>query len=632
MKKKFSLASISSKTWMIIIMLFIYLPILYVVIYSFNDSKSLTNLTGFSLKWYEKMFEDRTMLESIYYTVLVAVIATIVSTVIGTITSIGLSKQRKIFKEIVLQINNLPVMNPDIVTAIGLMLFFMSVGIKTSFWTLLLAHITFCIPYVILTIMPKLRTLDDNVAEAALDLGATPWQALTKVIIPQIIPAILSAALIAFSMSFDDFVISFFTTGIGVSNISIYVYSMSKRINPSINALSSIIVLVVTTILILVNVVPMFKKDNETLVLKKRKKWLAPAISGCLVVLVVIVGVFGFKQNKEFDPIKEFGSDTLNIFNAGEYIGEDIISRFEETYNVRVNYDTFASNEEMYTKMLSGASYDVIIPSDYMIEKLISLKMLQPIDKTIVTNLDCLAQGCRNLAFDPDNDYCVPYFWGSVGIVYDTTVIDSEDVETLGWEIFRCEKYKGLTYMYDNERDAFMVAFKALGLSTNTDSEEDIMAAYEWLCEMNNIIDPAYATDEAIDGLIYGEKYMGVQYSGEAAYIIDENENLAFYEPQQGTNIWVDAMCIPTSAKSYILANVFINYILEYENSYENSEYVGYTSSNQEVVEVLSGEDGAYYENNAYLPRQGYEFDESYRDVEYLRKRISELWIKVKLS
>ncbi len=261
MKKK-SLLRRLGDSYLVIVLLFIYLPIFYVVLFSFNDSKSLTKFTGFSLRWYQNMFEDRTMLESIYYTVLVAVVATAVSTVVGTVAAIGLSKARPIVRSAVLEVNNLPVMNPDIVTAIGMMLLFISAKVQLSLLTLILAHITFCTPYVILSVMPKLRQLDDNVAEAALDLGATPRQALTRVIIPQIYPAILSGALIAFSMSFDDFVISFFTAGVGINNISMYVYSM-KRYNPSVNALSTLIVVVVTLILILVNLIP-WLKDGKT--------------------------------------------------------------------------------------------------------------------------------------------------------------------------------------------------------------------------------------------------------------------------------------------------------------------------------------------------------------------------------
>ncbi len=258
MQKKTHFWNFFTSGYLILVLMFIYLPILYVMVFSFNDSKSMATFSGFSLRWYENMFNNREMLESIKYTVIIAVIATVFSTIIGTVAAIGLSKARRLIRNIVLEINNLPVMNPDIVTAIGLMLLFISMKVQLSLVTLILAHITFCIPYVILSVMPKLRQLDDNVAEAALDLGANPWQALTKVIIPQIYPAILSGALIAFSMSFDDFVISFFTAGMDVQNISMYVYSM-KRFNPSVNALSTVIVIVVTVILVLANLIPHLK-------------------------------------------------------------------------------------------------------------------------------------------------------------------------------------------------------------------------------------------------------------------------------------------------------------------------------------------------------------------------------------
>ena len=250
-------------TYLGLILFFFYLPIIYVIVFSFNQSRSLSNFTGFSLQWYEKMFSNRTMLESIYYTVLIAVIATVVSTIFGTISAIGLSKQNRAIKEVVKQVNNLPMLNPDIVTAISLMLFFSILSIKTGFFTLLLSHIIFCIPYVFLSVMPRLRSLDENTIEAALDLGCTPFQAIIKVIVPQIMPGILSGALVAFTMSFDDFIISYFTTGPGINNISTYVYSSVKRINPSVNALSTIIILVITVIITVVNVVPMIKNRKR---------------------------------------------------------------------------------------------------------------------------------------------------------------------------------------------------------------------------------------------------------------------------------------------------------------------------------------------------------------------------------
>lgn len=254
---------ILSKVLFGLLMVFMYLPIVYVVFFSFNSSKSLTKFTGFSTRWYEAMFANRSLMEAIGTTITIAVVATVVSTIVGTITAIGLSKSRKIIREIVNQVNNLPMLNPEIVTAIGFMLLFSSLRIKTGFTTMLLAHIAFCIPYVMLSIMPRLRALDPNLAEAAMDLGCTPWQAMWKVIIPQIKGGIFAGALVAFTMSFDDFVISLFTTGPGVSNISIYVYSNVKRVNPTINALSSLIVFFATVILILTNVVPMIRERRN---------------------------------------------------------------------------------------------------------------------------------------------------------------------------------------------------------------------------------------------------------------------------------------------------------------------------------------------------------------------------------
>lgn len=248
--------------------IFFYLPILLMILLSFNDSRSLSSWQGFSLQWYQQLFRDREVVQAVVNTIAVACISTVISTIVGTLTAIGISKSGKFLREIVLNINNLPILNPEIVTAIGMMLLFSSLGLSKGFWTVLIAHIAFCIPYVILSVLPKLRSLDDNVAEAALDLGATPWQALRKVIVPQIMPGIISGALIAFTMSFDDFVITYFVTGNGFKNISILVYTMSKRINPTINALSSILVLIITIVLVLINVLPLIKNRKERKITK----------------------------------------------------------------------------------------------------------------------------------------------------------------------------------------------------------------------------------------------------------------------------------------------------------------------------------------------------------------------------
>ena len=348
-----------------------------------------------------------------------------------------------------------------------------------------------------------------------------------------------------------------------------------------------------------------------------------------LLVLCLLAPALSLAEG--YDPIKEFGSNVLNVYNWGEYIDKQVITNFQKEYKVKVNYSLFSSNEEMYTKLLSNASYDVLIPSDYMIERLIREKKLQPLDKTIVTSLDSLVDGVKNLDYDPDNTYSVPYLWQTVGILYDQTKIDPEKVEELGFSIFLDPEYSGHTYMYDSERDAFMIAFKALGYSANTEDQDEIAAAYNWLREMDKAVHPSYVTDEVIDAMINGEKWLALVYSGDAAYIISENEDMAYSMPKEGTNVAVDAMVIPANANNPKLANVFIEYILQYENSLMISEEVGYASPNAQVLEELSSEGGTYYENSAYVPRSGYEKDEMFHDNEVLKKQLSELWIKVKL-
>lgn len=254
-KKQFPL----TRVILAVVIAFFYIPIVYTVVFSFNESRSLTNFSGFSLRWYERMLSSSTTMNAIWMTFLIAILATVLSTIIGTITVIGLSKCSRPLRSAVSLINDLPIMNPDIVTAIGLLMFFATMEISKGFLTLLVAHVAFCTPYVMLSITPRLRTLDPNLADAALDLGANPWQALWHAIIPQLMPGIVSGALIAFTMSFDDFVISYFVTGNGVQNISILVYTMSKRINPSINAISTLVIVIITAALLLFNLIPIIR-------------------------------------------------------------------------------------------------------------------------------------------------------------------------------------------------------------------------------------------------------------------------------------------------------------------------------------------------------------------------------------
>lgn len=614
------------KVGMALLLVFFYAPILFMIIFSFNSSKSLTHFTGFSLRWYEAMLKNHSMMESLYITIIIALLATIISTIIGTITAIGLSKSKKVLRAFVSQVNDFPIMNPEIVTAIGLMLLFITFQIEKGFVTLLLAHIAFCIPYVILSIMPKIKSLDPNLADAAMDLGATPWQSLVKVIVPQIMPGIVSGALIAFTMSFDDFVISYFVTGQGVKNLSIMVYTMSKRINPSVNAISTLVVLLITITLTIVNILPIIRKKTSPSKQNKPWKW---AVAG-VVVVGLVASLFGLNKSAGSQP---YAGQTLHVYNWGEYTGENIISGFEELTGAKVIMDNFDSNEQMYIKVANGDAYDVLVPSDYMIQRMMQEKMLQKLEPE--TRKECLGElvdAIKGLPYDPKNEYSIPYFWGTVGIVYDKRKVSEEDLEKDGWDIFLDQKFKGDIYLYDSERDSFMMALKALGYSMNTTSQDELNAAYNWLIQCVQTMDPEIVTDEIIDNMAQARKALGVIYSGDAAYVMSENENMGFYMPKSGTNLWSDAMVIPKNAKNPKLANEFIRYITSYDAAMDNSSYVGYTSPNKEVMEELGGKDGDYDGINAYTPRAGYDKDEVFQYDETTRKIIADLWSRVKVS
>lgn len=615
------------KILMILMIIFFYLPIAYMIIFSFNDGKSLTSFTGFSLRWYQHMLESQGMMEALYTTFSVALLATFISTVAGTIAAIGLSKSKKVIRGLMEQVNNLPMMNPEIVTAIGFMLLFITFKVEKGYMTMLLAHIAFCIPYVMLSVMPKIKQLDPNLADAAMDLGATPWQALRKVIVPQITPGIISGGLIAFTMSIDDFIISYFVTGGGVKNLSIIVYTMSKRVNPSINAISTCMVLIITAALVIINLAPVLSaKRRRKEEIKKRRILPVALVAAALVVVIGVVKFGGEEKERPFE------GQTLYLYNWGEYTGENIIRDFEEETGATVVQENFDSNEQMYIKVANQEPYDVLVPSDYMIERLIEEDLLQKLDKSKLTCMDKLAGAVKGLPYDPKNEYSVPYFWGTVGIVYDKTKVEVRDLEAEGFGIFLDEKYKGEVYLYDSERDSFMMALKELGYSMNTTNEKEIQDAYNWLVQCVETMDVEIVTDEIIDNMAQGRKALGIMYSGDATYVMEENENMGYYMPETGTNLWSDAMVIPKNAKNPELAHAFINYASDYEGAYDNSSYVGYTSANQEVMDDIYGEGGDYEGIEAYIPRIDNPNDEVFVYNEDTKKIMGDLWSRVKIA
>jgi len=245
---------LAGRIYTLLMFLFLYAPIIVLMVFSFNDSRSRGTWDGFTLRWYVELFQDRQVMNALYYTIVIAIISSAFATIIGTAAALGIHNMSYIPKKLVMNLNYLPVLNPDIVTGVSLMSLFIFINLRLGFLSMLLAHITFNIPYVILAVLPRLKQLNKHITEAALDLGATPFYAFRKVILPEIMPGVITGAIMAFTLSLDDFVISFFTTGSGVSNLSITIYSMARRgINPKINALSTLMFITVLILLLIVN-------------------------------------------------------------------------------------------------------------------------------------------------------------------------------------------------------------------------------------------------------------------------------------------------------------------------------------------------------------------------------------------
>ena len=524
----------ASKIYTAIIFAFLFAPIIILLIFSFNEGKSLSVFTGFSLKWYKELLNDANTLEAHKNSLVLAFSATAISAVLGTAASVGINKLRsRWYRAAIDTVTNIPMTNPDIITGISLMLMFVFVGrlfgasTSLNFLTMLIAHVTFCLPYVILQVLPKLQQMDKSLAEAAMDLGCPPLRAFFKVELPEIMPGIITGAIMAFTMSLDDFVISYFTSGNGFQTLPIRIYGMTKKtVTPKMYALATIIFFVTLTLLLINNIVD--NEDSQKLKEAKRiqkgekpegdynprKRNIALALAGVLVVALTFGAFSGSSGAKE-----------LNVYNWGEYISDgsedsfDTIKEFEKWYEanygekITVNYDTFASNEDMYNKISSGAvSYDVIIPSDYMIARMAKEDMLLPLDFENIPNYQYIGDDFRGLYYDPENQYTVPYTYGVVGVIYDANAVDAADIG--GWDLLWNEKYANKIVQFNNSRDAFGTAMFKLGIDVNTTDTALWNKAHEEMIKQRPLV-YSFVMDEIFNIMQSGEASIGAYYAGD---------------------------------------------------------------------------------------------------------------------
>ena len=576
------------KIYMGIIFVFMYAPILTLIVLSFNSSKSRARWGGFTLQWYANLFSDNVVLNAMANTLIIALISTVAATVIGTMTCVGLMGLRRRSRAFIMGVTNIPMINADIVTGISLMLLFKVLHFETGFITVLLAHITFNIPYVMLAVLPRMKTINPNVYEAAVDLGAGPLYAFRKAVLPDLMPAVLSGSLMAFTMSIDDFIITYFTKGSGFDTLSTKIYNEVKRgIQPEIYALSSIIFVMVIILLAASNSLRQRQgrtKKNASLykVEKKISKGQAVLIGAASVCIILLAMYFGGVFTRK--------SNQLFVYNAGEYIDPEVIEMFEEETGIEVVYDEFETLEIMYAKMVQDdAAYDVICPSDYMVAKMISSGMLRELDLDKIPNRKNIGEQYLESArsFDPENKYCVPYCWGTVGILYNKNLVD-DPVDS--WDILWDPKYSGQILMQDSIRDAFMVALERRGYSVNTTDPEELEEAAADLIEQKPLVQ-AYVIDQARDKMIGGEAAMAVIYSGEVIYAQRENPDLCYSVPKEGSNVWIDGWVVTKRARNPEAAMKWIDFMCRPDIALMNFDFITYSTPNTAARDMIEDED-----------------------------------------
>lgn len=570
-----------------LILFLMYAPIVTLIVLSFNASKSRAKWGGFTLKWYASLFQDKAIMTALYNTLIIALLSAVLATVVGTAASIGINAMKGRSKTIMMGITNIPILNSEIVTGISLMLLFIAFRVTLGFSTILLAHITFCIPYVILSVMPKLKQTSKSTYEAAQDLGAGPVSAFFKVVFPDILPGIVSGFLMAFTMSLDDFIITHFTKGPGVDTLSTKIYAeVRKGIRPEMYALSTLLFVSVLVLMILVNTSPKEPKDRKTVSKRKSlQRGLRLAIPLLLVAVLAGGGAFYY-----FAGAKDAGSEKLIVYNWGDYVDPKTIELFEEETGISVTYEEYETNEIMYPKILSGAiAYDVVCPSDYMIQRMIENDLLAKLNLDNIPNIknmDSIYME-QSRSFDPDNAYSVPYCVGTVGILYNKTMVH-EPVDS--WDILWDSKYADSILMQDSVRDAFAVALKRRGYSLNSSKVDQLIQAKDDLIAQKPLVQ-AYVVDQVRDKMIGNEAALGVIYSGEAGYTKRENPNLEYVIPKEGSNVWINSWVIPKNAKNKENAEKFINFMCRPDIALMNFEYLTYATPNKAARALIKDEE-----------------------------------------
>ncbi|MBL8150427.1 MAG: extracellular solute-binding protein [Blastocatellia bacterium] len=564
---------LSENLWLkiasLLVYFFLYAPIIVLVAFSFNDSKLSTVWKGFTWKWYVTAWQNRSIVESVRTSLIVATLSTVIATIIGTLAALAMVRYRSKLISFFSPIFYLPIIIPEIVIGFATVIFFGLFGLKLGLSTVVIAHVAFSLSYVIFVVRARLAGMPSVFEQAAMDLGANELQTFFLVTLPLLAPGIISAALLVFTLSLDDYVITSFVAGSGTTTLPLQIYSMVKTgVTPEVNAVSSILLLVTIA---LVFVSQQFEKDRPS-----KLAYISATIA------IVALSVFAIGGST-----KETNRRQLNLYIWSNYASKQLIEDFEKRYNAKVRVEIFDSNEALLAKLQTGlVDYDIIVPSDYMVTILIKQGLVQPIERERLTNLNNIDPRFLGLPFDPENRYSVPYTWGTSGIGYRKDKI-AEIPDS--WAVMMDNRYKDRIAMLNDVRENFAFALKLKGYSLNSTSPEEIEAAAKILKEQKPLV-RAYDSDAFTELLVSGDVWLVQGYSGQLGKAVLEYSNIGYVIPKEGATIWTDNICIPKTAQDPDLAVTFINYILEAEVAAENSNTTGYPTPNGAARQMIKPE------------------------------------------
>ncbi len=587
--------------------LFLYAPIVVLVVLSFNASRFSTIWRGFTWQWYELAWRDAELIASLRVSLIVGFATTALATMIGTAAAVALAQHRIKLRGAAEGLVLLPVIIPEIVIGFATAGLFGTLGLAFGLSTIIAAHVAFSISYVVFIVRAKLVNLDPSLEEAALDLGATRWQSFTRVTLPLIFPAIISAALLVFTLSLDDYVITSFVAGPGSATLPLKIYSMVKTgVTPEINAISTVL-LAVTILLVLV---------SDRLASGKRSRWtMGVAACGLAALVVFAIGGQGHKAK----------GGELNVFIWSNYLPDNVIAEFERRHDARINIELYDSNEALLAKLQSGgASYDIIVPSDYMVTVLREQGLLQELNRDVLTNFSNLDPQFVGLPFDSPNQYSLPYMWGTTGIAYRKDKV-AGPIDS--WAALWDSHYKDRIAMLDDVRETFGAALKRLGKSENSTDPSEVQAAAALLAEQKPLV-KAYDSGGFDQMLLSGDAWIAQAYSGQIAKAITENPSIGYVIPKEGCTIFVDNLCIPRNAPHKELAHEFMNFVLEARTAGDIANATGYSSVNLAAralirADLLTNEAG-------YPPRDALERCEFIKELGPAINLYDRLWTEIK--